>query len=284
MSGRCSCFEVEPEMPASRIIILGVAVAAAGGAGYVAKNMAAPAPVIVEAAPQAPAIPLSEVLVLSADVGMGAAIEGQLQWESWPTNVVNENFITRGGEPDAAEKFKNSIARVAMFKGEPLRKAKLIGEGQSFMSSILPSGKRAIAVQIAADTSAGGFILPNDNVDVIMTRRNAATASGTGDGFTTETILKNIRVLAIDQAIQEDEEGKKVKVGATATLELTPRQAEIITVAQQLADRLTLALRPITDAQEKPSGQADYLVAGDGKRGTVRLIRSGEVSEVGARK
>jgi pilus assembly protein CpaB len=115
-----------------------------------------------------------------------------------------------------------------------------------------------------------------------MTRR--ADNAGGGSGFTTETILKNIRVLAIDQTIQEDEEGKKTRVGQTATLELTPRQSEIITVAQQMADRLTLALRSIKDTQETGLSEADYLVSGNGRRGTVRLIRSGEVSEVGARK
>jgi pilus assembly protein CpaB len=149
------------------------------------------------------------------------------------------------------------------------------------MSAILPSGKRAVATQISADTSAGGFILPNDFVDVIMTRR---AENGSTQGFVTETILKNIRVLAIDQMIEENEEGKRVKVGETATLELTPQQSEIITVAQQMADRLTLALRSITDAQEPPAEDADYLVSGNGRRGTVRLIRSGEVTEVGARK
>jgi pilus assembly protein CpaB len=271
------------KMAASRLIILSVAVAAAGGAGYIAKNMAGPAEVVTVTAPQKPALALTEVLVLSNDVPMGGTVDGQLRWQAWPTDAVDQNFITREGEADAVEKLKGSIARLAMFKGEPLRRSKLIGEGQSFMSSILPSGKRAIATQIAADTSAGGFILPNDFVDVIMTRRSQA-ASGGGEGFITETILKNIRVLAIDQAIQEDEEGRKVKVGETATLELTAQQAEIITVAQQMADRLTLALRATADAQEKPDGEADYLVSGNGRRGTVRLIKSGEVSEVGARK
>lgn len=271
-------------MAASRLIILGVAVAAAAGAGYVAKNMMAvpPPEIIVESGPQVPSIALSEVLVVSGDVPMGAPVGDQLDWQSWPSSGVNEGFITREADPEALEKYKGAVARVAMYGGEPLRKSKLIGEGQSFMSSILPSGRRAIATQIAADTSAGGFILPNDYVDVIMTRRSdAALSSG---GFITETILKNIRVLAIDQAIQEDEEGRRVKVGETATLELSPQQAEIITVAQQMADRLTLALRSVTDTQEKNLEEADYLVTGNGKRGTVRLIRSGEVSEVGARK
>lgn len=270
-------------MAASRLIILGVAVAAAGGAGYVAQNMvAAPPPaVVVEQGPQQPALELNDVLVLSEDVPMGQPVDDKLKWQSWPADTTNETFITRAAEPDALEKLKGAVARVPLYAGEPMRRTKLIGNGQSFMSSVLPSGMRAVATQISAETSAGGFILPNDYVDVIMTRRSQ---QGGGDGFITETILKNIRVLAIDQTIQEDEEGKKVKVGQTATLELTPQQAEIITVAQQMADRLTLALRSITDTQEKPTGEADYLLSGNGRRGTVRLIKSGEVSEVGARK
>lgn len=272
-------------MAASRLIILSVAVAAAGGAGYVAQNMVSTPPpeVVVQSGPQEPAIELSDVLVLDGDVPMGQVIDDHIKWQSWPSDSINDAFITRAAEPDALDKLKGSIARVPLYAGEPLRRTKLIGNGQSFMSSVLPSGMRAIATQISADTSAGGFILPNDYVDVIMTRRSQQ-GSGAGDGFITETILKNIRVLAIDQTIQEDEEGKKVKVGETATLELTPQQAEIITVAQQMADRLTLALRSITDTQEKPQDEADYLVSGNGRRGTVRIIKSGEVSEVGARK
>jgi len=272
-------------MNGSRVIILGVAVAAAVAAGWVAKNMASRPPeiVAVEQPQQAPALALDEVLILDKTLPMGAAIEDQLRWQQWPKDAVGENFITRSAEPDALEALKGSIARVEMYQGEPLRRSKLIGQGQSFMSSILPSGKRAVATQIAADTSAGGFILPNDYVDVIMTRRATTAGAGGAEGFVTETILQNIRVLAIDQAIQVDEEGKKVKVGDTATLELTPQQAEIITVAQQMADRLTLALRSVIDTQQQQDlAEADHLIKGNGKRGTVRLIKSGEVSEQGA--
>lgn len=268
-------------MAPSRVIILGVAVATAIGAGYVARNMAATPQVVVDT-PREPAIRLAEVLVLEGDVAMGAPLGGQISWQSWPASGVAEGFITRDSEPAALEELTGAIARVAMYSGEPVRRSKLIGEGQSFMSSILPSGKRAVATQIAADTSAGGFILPNDYVDVIMTRRTSG--NGGGDGYVTETILRNIRVLAIDQTIQEDEEGRKVRVGDTATLELTPQQAEIITVAQQMADRLALSLRAVADAQEVVEEEADYLVSGSGRRGTVRLIRSGEVTEVGARR
>ncbi|MFZ1680923.1 MAG: Flp pilus assembly protein CpaB [Rhizobiaceae bacterium] len=272
-------------MKASKLMILGVAFVAALGAGYIAKKLATPppAPKSADVGPKQPAIALKDVLVVSADVPVGGVLGDQIRWQSWPADAVNEGFITKDGEPEAMEKFRNSVARYVLYSGEPVRPAKLIDGDKSFMSSVLPAGRRAVATQIAADTSAGGFILPNDYVDVIMTRRQQATA-GTSEGFVTETILTNVRVLAIDQTIQEDEEGRKVKVGDTATLELSPQQAEIITVAQQMADRLTLALRPIADAQDPETSSGEYLVSGNGNRGTVRLIKSGEVSEVGARK
>ncbi|MCR4268291.1 Flp pilus assembly protein CpaB [Nitratireductor sp. ZSWI3] len=271
-------------MGKSRTVILGVAVLAALGAGYVAKNLTAPAPQqpVVDLGPKTPAVEMTDVLVLGQDVPMGTELGSALSWEAWPVDNLNANFITRDQSPQALEELRSSIARVALYAGEPLRRSKLIGEGISFMSAILPSGKRAVATQIAADTSAGGFILPNDFVDVIMTRR-AQEAASTG-GFITETILKNIRVLAIDQTIQEDEEGRRVKVGETATLELSPEQAEIITVAQQMADRLTLSLRAVTDTNEPAGNEGAYLVSGAGRGNSVRLIKSGQVTEVGTRK
>ncbi|TIU55147.1 MAG: Flp pilus assembly protein CpaB, partial [Mesorhizobium sp.] len=105
-------------MPASRLIILGVAAVAAGGAGYVAKNMvvAPPAQVVVNA-PAQPAVALQDVLVLSGDVPMGSQLGNNVSWEKWPSDGVNANFITRAAEPDAAEKLKGSVARVAMYTG-----------------------------------------------------------------------------------------------------------------------------------------------------------------------
>lgn len=270
-------------MKATRLLVLGVAVATAAGAGYMAMNLRAPAP----AAPQetgqpAPQLELEKVLVASAQVGIGDPVDGQMRWQVWPKEAVTEGFITESVQPGAIDDLNGSIARLVIMPGEPIRTAKLIGKDQSFMSSMLPAGKRAVAVEIKADTSAGGFVLPNDFVDLIMTRR-APNPSGT-ESFVTETILKNIRVLAIDQTIREDEQGGKSVIGQTATLELTPQQSEIVTVAQQMAERLALALRSTADAGEKNTTDADYLVTGNGKRGTVKMIKSGEITEVGARK
>lgn len=266
-------------MNKSRIIILGVAVIAAIGAGYIAKNLAStPAAVVAKAGPNEPSIELTEVLVLTQDVPMGEMLGNSLRWQAWPADLVDETFISRASAPDAMEEFRNSMARLTLNAGEPLRRSKLIGEGQSFMSAILPPGKRAVATRIAAETSAGGFILPNDRVDVIMTRRSQDPA--TPNGIITETILENIRVLAIDQTIQEDEEGRRVKVGETATLELTPAQAELITTAQQIADRLTLALRSLADSDGLAGGGR---LRDTGRGNSIRLIKSGEVSIVGTR-
>ena len=156
------------------------------------------------------------------------------------------------------------------------------------MSAILPTGKRAVAVRIAADTSAGGFILPNDHVDVIMSRQVDKNASGGGPEFTTETILNNVRVLAIDQTIEkvgkkDGGEGSDTVIGQTATLELTPEQVQIITVAQQMSDRLTLALRSVTDSRPLPSDAANdavHLIGGPNGEGTVTVVRGGIAKQV----
>ena len=145
------------------------------------------------------------------------------------------------------------------------------------MSAILPAGQQAIATSISTATSAGGFILPNDRVDVIMTRRNEEDESS--NQFITETILQNVRVLAIDQTIEE-KDGEAVVVGETATLQLSPKQAKILTVAQQMADRLTLSLRSLEDAGEDETKGAEYLLSGDRGNGRIRVIKYGNRKEI----
>jgi len=262
-----------------RIIILGVAVIAAGAAGYLAMNMVSQPPAEQQVTDTRPAIELDQVLVASEDLSTGTTLDGQLRWQEWPVASLSPDFITKSIRPDAISELQGSVVRATVSQGEPIRPIKLLGPDQSFMSSILPSGKRAVATQIAADTSAGGFILPDDYVDVIMTSRPPTR----GGGYITETILENIRVLAIDQTIREDEQGRLVQVGQTATLELTPKQAEIITVAQQMADRLTLALRSVRDVDAKAGTDgAEHLLSGGSGGGSITVIRSGQRSEVNA--
>src|SRR6185312_7704325 len=105
-------------MAASRLLILGVAVAAAGGAGYIAKHMTAQKGPVVVSAPK-PSIALSQVLVLTDDVPVGGVLDNQMRWQNWPTDSIGDNYITKAQNPDAATKLKGEVARIAMYKGEP---------------------------------------------------------------------------------------------------------------------------------------------------------------------
>ncbi len=267
-------------MQKARLVILTVAVAAAGAAGYIATQMR-PDVNVVRSEPQ-PQIKLQDVLVATENLGVGTEVNGQMRWQSWPVDALADGYIKRSDRPNAAEELKGSTVRLRIFTGEPIREAKLIGKGQSFMSAQLPAGMRAVATQITADTSAGGFILPDDYVDVIMVHE--IEVQNQPKQFITETVLRNIRVLAVDQTIQEDENGEKTKIGSTATLELTPEQAEVITVAQQMATRLSLVLRSVQDAQEQAGPGAQYLVNSPGRNGNVKLIKSGTMVEIMGRK
>jgi pilus assembly protein CpaB len=163
-------------------------------------------------------MPTIDVLVTTANLPVGARLgEETMEWKGWPEDGVIEGLIRRDNRPDAITELTGVVVRLPLFAGEPLRNEKIVDSSSRIMSSLLPAGKRAIATEISVATSAGGFILPNDRVDVIMVRRKTGE-----EGFLTEVILSNIRILAIDQRIEEDAEGSRTAVGTTATLELTP--------------------------------------------------------------
>jgi pilus assembly protein CpaB len=232
-------------MKTARIIVLGVAVAAGGLAAVMAgRQVQAPS------APKPVALDTTEVLVAKGDIGLGQSVSASdMQWQTWPVTAAGPHFIRQTEKPNAIGELSGSLARAPMVAGEPIREAKLIKtNGSGFMAAILPSGMRAVSTEISPETGAGGFILPNDHVDVILSRRNRDEKSSGQDGFVSETILANIRVLAIDQAIEE-KGGQKVVVGKTATLELSPGQAETLALARQLGT-LSLALRSLADGSK----------------------------------
>jgi pilus assembly protein CpaB len=268
-------------MKLARVAVLGVAVGAGVLAAVLALNMTRRGPAPTPAAQVA--LDTVEVLVAADDIAIGTTLgEGMVKWENWPKSAASGKFITRESDPEAAKNAVGALARATFFAGEPISDTKLIRDASGYMSAILPQGKRAVATRIAAETSAGGFILPNDRVDVIMTRQDAAAAEGSPGGYITETILNNVRVLAIDQTIEE-KDGEKVVVGQTATLELTLEQAEILTVAQQLSDGLTLALRSLSDAERAPGDDdpdALHLLGGTKRQGAVTVVRGGIAKEV----
>lgn len=262
-------------MKAARLVVLTVAIAAGGVAAILAGRSEKPAPVKPQVVAKVDTI---DILVAKTDIPMGHVISpGDVQWQAWPASTATGNFIRKTDQPAAVDNLAGQITRAPFVTGEPIREAKLVNaKGSGFMAAILPSGMRAVSTQISPETGAGGFILPNDHVDVILTRRGRDADRTSGGGTeTSETVLSNIRVLAIDQTIEE-KGGQKVVVGKTATLELTPGQAETLTLAQHLGS-LSLALRSITDASGKPS-------ADDGRRGgSVNIIRFGVSTPTTAR-
>jgi pilus assembly protein CpaB len=258
-------------MKAARIVVLTIALGAGGIAALLAGRSEKPAQVKQVAAPKVETV---DILVAKADIPTGKEISPQdMQWQPWPATASTGNFIRKRSRPDAIEKLSGLIVRVPFVAGEPIREAKLVNaKGSGYMAAILPSGMRAVSTQISPETGAGGFILPNDHVDVILTQRDRAAERATGSEVqTSETILSNVRVLAIDQTVQE-QNGKKVVVGKTATLELSPRQVEKLALAQHLGS-LSLALRSITDARRNDTKTDDN--SEQGRRGSVNVIRFG---------
>jgi pilus assembly protein CpaB len=250
-----------------RVLVLAVALVAGGIAAYLALNLGpegSPAPTVVELAPQ---IQSQDVLVAAADIAQGEKLSAEnIRWQRWPDDAMNPTYIQKQTRPDAVETLKDSIVRSPFVAGEPIREVKLARPGSGFLSAILPSGKRAIAVRISADSTAGGFILPGDRVDVVQTLAQQAAADAPAENVS-RTILENIKVLAIDQTVSE-QEGEAVVVGKTATLELDPAQVELITAAEQ-SGRLSLALRSMADSAEVVGTQERR------QTGTVRIYRAG---------
>src|ERR1700726_92987 len=253
-------------MNTARIVVLAVAVGAGGIAAYLAsgadKNPAPAEPVAQ--------LQTVDVLVAKSDIGLGQTVAPEdMQWQTWPAATASNTFIRRNERPDATTQIAGSIARAPFIAGEPIREPKLVrANGSGFMAAILPTGMRAVSTEISPETGAGGFILPNDRVDVLLTKRDKSQ-SGQADVIKSEVILPNVRVLAIDQAPKE-KDGQNTVIGKTVTLELKPEQAETLARARQ-SGTLSLALRSIVDVSMAEQTTDDAPKQG----GTINVIRYG---------
>ncbi len=242
-------------MKIARLIMLGVAVAAGASAFLLLEPEPAPAPVpeaepVREAAPAAPpkpAVAMDEVLVATADLLVSRIIaEGDLVWQAWPVEAIRSSMIRRTNAGDVLAEVRGAYVRMPFSAGDPVRLEKLIlpGRASGFLAATLPAGMRAMAIPIDSQgtTSAGGFILPNDRVDILRTSREDAQTS---ESSAVQTVLANIRVLAIGQNAQE-RSGERTLTGATATLEVTPEQGEVLMLAQR-SGQLSLLLRSFAE-------------------------------------
>jgi pilus assembly protein CpaB len=256
-------------MNTARIVVLTIAVGAGGIAAYLASG-SDPKPQPTEPVAQLQTV---DVLIAKSDIALGQPVGAQdMQWQTWPAATASNSFIRRNERPDATTQIAGSIARSPFIAGEPIRELKLVrADGSGFMAAILPTGMRAVSTEISPENGAGGFILPNDRVDVILSKRDKnPDRANSGDVVNAEIILSNVRVLAIDQTVEE-KNGLKVVVGKTATLELRPDQSEILARSRQTGT-LSLALRSLADAKTAETKVDDDRGA---KRDTINIVRYG---------
>jgi pilus assembly protein CpaB len=232
-------------MNTQRVIVLGIALVAAGAAAFMVRSLIGGGTPQVQAMPAPPPIAMSEVLVASSNLQPGQKLTPDLvRWEKWPTASVDASFITHAsvGSPDEA--VKGTVVRVPILAGQPVISTSIVhGDAGGIMAAMLTPGMRAVSIVISAESGAGGFILPNDRVDVILTRK----FDGTPPRVVSSDVLNNVRVLAVDQTFSQARDTKTV-IGKTATVEVTPLQAGMIYSAQG-AGQLSLALRPLGDNQ-----------------------------------
>jgi pilus assembly protein CpaB len=257
-------------MNTQRLIVLGLALVAAGGAALLVRSMIGGGTPKVEARPTA--VPMSEVLVASSNLAPGQSLTAdQVRWEKWPTASVDSTFITHQSVASEEAAVKGTVVRAPIIAGQPLTNGAIVhGDSAGFMAAIVTPGMRAVSITIGTDAGAGGFILPNDRVDVILTRKFGSSEPVI---VTSEILLSNVRVLAVDQTYKQDKDTKTVSA-KSATLELTPGQAEMVSRAQ-MAGSLSMALRPLGDAGEVASLE-DKLKNVKDSLGPVSVIRYGE--------
>lgn len=230
-------------MNTSRLIVLGLAALAAGGAAFLARGMLGGGTPKVAAAQTPPPVTTAQVLVAANDLVPGRGVTpDQVRWQSWPKSSVDPSFITEQTNPSIDAIVKGTVVRSPIVAGEPITDVKIVhANAASFMSASLTPGMRAVSIAVSVASLAGGFIQPNDRVDLVLTSQ----AGGDSKKFRATTILRNVRVLAVDQVF-DDKNHKPVSDVKTATLELTPQQAERVTRAQA-SGVLSLSLRSLVE-------------------------------------
>lgn len=280
-------------MKPARIIVICIAAVAAIGLALVVRAMGSPSgqPAAVAAAEPAETRPMAKVLVAAKDLQPGQRLtEADMEWKDWPVDEVNPVFITDGSVPvpgaaapaeatpaderpegavasvtraatdlatgGAKADYVGSVVREPILAGEPIVMRKIVRAGDSgYMAAYLEPGMRAMAIRVTVETAAGGFILPGDRVDVVLTREtnlsNVGATEGERSKFTSATVMQNIKVLAIDQSTRAGDDEQAV-IGATATLEVGPRDAETLALAKSEGE-LSLVLRSYADTGG-PSG------------------------------
>lgn len=245
-------------MNSKRMGFLLLAVLVAGATAFLARAWleAERAAIVAQAVSQRPvtqAKPAIQVLVARNAIRTGQIIKpDDLRWQPWPQGALPPSYVVEGKRPIAD--FVGAVARSSFHVGEPIVEIEIVMPGsRGFLAAVLRAGMRAVSVPATATSAVSGFIYAGDRVDVLLTH---VLTSPAGQLNATETILRNARVIAMDQKL-DFTPGDKPDIAKTATLELTPKQTEIVTLAVKMGE-LSLVLRSLQDPDE---GEGDPAVA-----------------------
>lgn len=227
-----------------RTLLFSIALVSGGVAAWLVASMQ-PAETRTADAGLITPLRMEQILVSVTDLEQGTQLlPDHLRWQSWPAEAVSAAYILRSLRPEAAEKLTGSVVRGKIVAGEPVVDAKLAPARSGYLSAVLTPGMRAVAIRISAEKTAGGFVLPNDRVDVLLTGP-CRPEDGCNGSMSVRTILTNVRVLAIDQSGNENS-AESALLGKTATLELDPLQVETL-IGAEASGTLSLVLRSAAD-------------------------------------
>jgi pilus assembly protein CpaB len=236
-------------MRARTLILFLIALSLAGGTAMLVRSFLAQKTAEVEAAPLARAsAPQKSVLVARGQIARGQILKAQdFSWQVWPEGGIDKNYIQTGTR--SVDAFTGWVARDPFAPGEPITEAKIVAPGsRGFLAAALAPGMRAVSVPVTATSGISGFVFPGDKVDLLITHR--ITGHSEGEHEAAETVLLDVRVIAVDQKL--DSKNGEALVAHTATLEVTPKQSEIIAVATEIG-KLSLSLRSLAANQSEKS-------------------------------
>jgi pilus assembly protein CpaB len=245
------------------LLLLFVAIVLAGGTAVLARSWLAAqrAAEIAEASPLALPTPAKSVLVARSGIQRGQILKpDDLIWQIWPEGALDKNYVLLGTR--TPESFAGAVARNPVAGGEPITEAKIVAPGnRGFLAAVLKPGMRAISVPVTVTSGISGFIFPGDQVDLLITYLVPVTTAASAGGSSyehkaSETVLHDVRVIAIDQRL-ETKAGEAL-VAHTATLEVTPKQSEIIALASEIG-KLSLSLRSLVSVSAETPMPADQV-------------------------
>jgi pilus assembly protein CpaB len=230
------------------LILFIVALILSGGTAVLVRSWLAQRPTEATAPTPPPALPQTSVLVAHGPIARGQKLKAaDLAWQPWPEAGIDQAYVQMGTKP--IEAFVGRVAREPFVPSEPITEAKTVEPGSGgVLAAVLHAGMRAVSVPVNNTSDVSGFIFPGDHVDVVVTETLPVTA-GNGGGAAqrraAETVLHDVRVVALDQKL--DNKNGEVAIAKNATLEVTPKQGEVIALANEMG-KLSLTLRSLVAA------------------------------------